>query len=82
MRKRSFVLTGVALLIGLALEACSQPQGACVMRLGCMDDMTEAQCETYFDPDDDDDAGFFEGLSCVGLGFDAPQNQTRGILKP
>lgn len=82
MRKRNLVLMGVALFVGLLLEACSQPQGACVMSLGCMDDMTEAQCETYFDPDDEDDAGFFEGLSCVGLGFDAQQSQVRGILMP
>ena len=82
MKKRNFVLMSVALLVGLLLEACSQPQGACVMSLGCIDDMTEAKCETYFDPDDDDDAGFFEGLSCVDFGFDAPQSQTRGILRP
>ena len=84
MRKRNSVLMGVALLVGLLLEACSQPQGACVMNLGCIDDMTEAKCDVYFDADEEDDGEveFFEGLSCVDLGFDAPQTQVRGILMP
>jgi hypothetical protein len=84
MKKRKFVLMGVALLVGLLLEGCNPPKGACVMNLGCIDDTTNAKCNVYFgaDEDDDDDVEFFEGVSCAALGFDAPQNQTRGILRP
>ena len=84
MKKRNFVLMGVVLLVGLLLEGCQQPQAACVVNLGCIDDMTEAKCDVYFDADeeDDDEVEFFEGLSCVDLGFDAPQTQVRGILMP
>jgi hypothetical protein len=84
MRKRNFVMMGAALLVGLLLEACSQPPGACVISLGCIDDMTKAKCDVYFDADAaaDDEVEFFEGLSCVDLGFDATQTQVRGILMP
>jgi hypothetical protein len=84
MKKWSFVLVFVVLLAGLLLEGCQQPQGACVMNLGCIDDMTEAQCDAYFEADaeEDDEVEFFEGLSCADLGFDAAQNRVRGILEP
>lgn len=76
MKKWGIGLLVIGLLVVLPLAGCQQPRGACVIDLGCMDDETEAKCDRYVDGE------FYEGLSCVDLGFDAAQSLTRGILEP
>lgn len=76
MKKRNIVVICLVLFVGWLVEGCQQPTGACVIELGCMDDETKARCDTIVDGD------FYEGLSCVDMGYDSPQSQTRGILEP
>ena len=76
MKKSSIVVMFGVLLLGLLLEGCQQPTGACVIELGCMDDETEGRCTEFVDGD------FYEGLSCTDLGYDGVQSRVRGILRP